>query len=247
MPKNANNQFGGKYTLLEGLAKSKNSITALLMKEVGPKRVVEMAKKMGIKTKLFPVPSLCLGTIELSLQEMVSSYCTFANNGQHQEPIFITKIEDKNGIVIANFSSVSREVLSEEKNYIMIKLLQGVVNMGSGNRLKWKYKLNNEIAGKTGTTQNHTDGWFIGFVPNLVTGVWTGAEDSSVRFRDLNLGQGANMALPIWAMYMQKLYKNNELNISSEKFNFPKNGVSVNLDCNKEKQRNNDILEENFD
>ena len=247
MPKNANNQFGGKYTLLEGLAKSKNSITALLMKEVGPKRVVGMAKKMGIKTKLFPVPSLCLGTIELSLQEMVSSYCTFANNGQHQEPIFITKIEDKNGIVIANFSSVSREVLSEEKNYIMIKLLQGVVNMGSGNRLKWKYKLNNEIAGKTGTTQNHTDGWFIGFVPNLVTGVWTGAEDSSVRFRDLNLGQGANMALPIWAMYMQKLYKNNELNISSEKFNFPKNGVSVNLDCNKEKQRNNDILEENFD
>jgi len=247
MPKNANNQFGGKYTLLEGLAKSKNSITALLMKEVGPKRVVEMAKKMGIKTKLFPVPSLCLGTIELSLQEMVSSYCTFANNGQHQEPIFITKIEDKNGIVIANFNSVSREILSEEKNYIMIKLLQGVVNMGSGNRLKWKYKLNNEIAGKTGTTQNHTDGWFIGFVPNLVTGVWTGAEDSSVRFRDLNLGQGANMALPIWAIYMQKLYQNNDINISSENFTFPKKGVSVNLDCNKEKQRNNDILEENFD
>jgi len=247
MPKNANNKFGGKYTLLEGLAKSKNSITAYLMKEVGPKRVVKMAQKMGIKTKLFPIPSLCLGTIELSLQEMVSSYCTFANNGQHQEPIFITKIEDKNGIVIANFNSVSREILSEEKNYIMIKLLQGVVNMGSGNRLKWKYKLNNEIAGKTGTTQNHTDGWFIGFVPNLVTGVWTGAEDSSVRFRDLNLGQGANMALPIWAIYMQKLYQNNEINISSENFNFPKKGVSVNLDCNKEKQRNNDIFEEDFD
>ena len=245
MPKNANNQFGGKYTLLEGLAKSKNSITAYLMKEVGPKRVVEMAKKMGIKTKLFPVPSLCLGTIELSLQEMVSSYGTFANNGQHQEPIFITKIEDKNGIVIASFISESREVLNEEKNYIMIKLLQGVVNMGSGNRIKWKYNLTNEIAGKTGTTQNHTDGWFIGFVPNLVTGVWTGAEDSAVRFRDLGLGQGANMALPIWAIYMKKIYEKTELNISSEEFKFPKKGVSVNLDCDKEKEINND--NESFD
>ena len=247
MPKNANNKFGGNFTLLEGLAKSKNSITALLMKEVGPKRVVEMAKNMGIKTKLYPVPSLCLGTIELSLEEMVSSYCTFANNGQHQEPIFITKIEDKNGTIIANFSSNSNEVLSNEKNYIMVKLLQGVVEIGSGNRLKWKYKLTNEIAGKTGTTQNHTDGWFIGFVPNLVTGVWTGAEDSSVRFRDLNLGQGANMALPIWGLYMQKVYEKNNLNISKENFKIPKNGVSVNLDCDKEKQRNNDILEEDFD
>ena len=247
MPKNANNKFGGNFTLLEGLAKSKNSITALLMKEVGPKRVVEMAKNMGVKTKLYPVPSLCLGTIELSLEEMVSSYCTFANNGQHQEPIFITKIEDKNGTIIANFSSNSNEVLSNEKNYIMVKLLQGVVEIGSGNRLKWKYKLTNEIAGKTGTTQNHTDGWFIGFVPNLVTGVWTGAEDSSVRFRDLNLGQGANMALPIWGLYMQKIYEKNNLNISKENFKIPKNGVSVNLDCDKEKQRNNDILEEDFD
>ena len=245
MPKNANNKFGGKYTLLEGLAKSKNSITAYLMKEVGPERVVKMAQKMGIKTKLFPIPSLCLGTIELSLQEMVSSYCTFANNGQHQEPIFITKIEDKNGIVIASFTSNSREVLNEEKNYIMIKLLQGVVNIGSGNRLQWKYKLKNEIAGKTGTTQNHTDGWFIGFVPNLVTGVWTGAEDSSVRFRDLNFGQGANMALPIWAIYMKKVYNNPELTISSENFSYPKKGVSVDLDCDKNNQINND--EEGFD
>ncbi len=244
-PRNADEKTGGEYTLLEGLAKSKNSITAALMKEVGPGRVVDMAKKMGITTKLYPVPSLCLGTIELSLQEIVSSYCTFANNGQHQEPIFITKIEDKNGITIASFNSNSREVLSEEKNYVMIKLLQGVVDIGSGNRLKWKYKLNNEIAGKTGTTQNHTDGWFIGFVPNLVTGVWTGADDSSVRFRDLNLGQGANMALPIWAIYMKKVYENTNLNISKEKFHIPKNGLSVNLNCEEEKKRNND--EESFD
>jgi len=244
-PRNADEKTGGEYTLLEGLAKSKNSITAALMKEVGPGRVVDMAKKMGIKTKLYPVPSLCLGTIELSLQEIVSSYCTFANNGQHQESIFITKIEDKNGITIASFNSNSREVLSEEKNYVMVKLLQGVVDIGSGNRLKWKYKLNNEIAGKTGTTQNHTDGWFIGFVPNLVTGVWTGADDSSVRFRDLNVGQGANMALPIWAIYMQKVYENKNLNVSKENFPIPKNGLSVNLNCEEEKQRNND--EESFD
>ena len=108
-------------------------------------------------------------------------------------------------------------------------------------------QINQRNCEKQGTTQNHTDGWFIGFVPNLVTGVWTGAEDSSVRFRDLNLGQGANMALPIWGLYMQKIYEKNNLNISKENFKIPKNGVSVNLDCDKEKQRNNDILEEDFD
>ena len=246
-PKNANNEYGGTYTLVEGLAKSKNTISAFLMKKVRPETVVKMAKKMGIKTKLHPVPSLCLGTIELSLKEMVSSYCTFANNGQHQEPIFITKIEDKNGTVIASFSSNSKEVLDEETNYTMVKILQGVVNIGSGNRLKWKYKLKNEIAGKTGTTQNHTDGWFIGFVPNLVTGVWTGAEDSSVRFRDLKFGQGANMALPIWGIYMQKIYEDNNSKISKENFKIPKNGLSVNLDCEKEKQRYNDKYEDSYD
>ena len=122
----------------------------------------------------------------------------------------------------------------------MVELLQGVVNQGSGGRLRWKYNFTNEIAAKTGTTQNHSDGWFIGFVPNLVTGVWTGADNRSVRFRDLYLGQGAEMALPIWANYMDSLYKDNSINISSEDFPFPENGVSVTLDCNQTNNNNED-------
>jgi penicillin-binding protein 1A len=233
IPENANKEYGGEYTLVEGLAKSKNTISAYLMKRVGPKRIINLAKKMGINSYLPAVPSLCLGAAEVSLFEITGAYTTFANEGIYNEPIFITRIEDKNGIVLESFSNSPVEILSKEKNYIMVKLLQGVINKGSGGRLRWKYQFKNQIAGKTGTTQNHSDGWFIGFVPNLVTGVWTGADNRSVRFRDLYLGQGAEMALPIWGEYMQSLYNENSLNISTENFPFPENGVSVVLDCNK--------------
>ncbi len=233
IPENANKEYGGEFTLIEGLAKSKNTISAYLMKRVGPKRVINLAKKMGINSYLPAVPSLCLGAAEISLFEMTGAYTTFANEGIYVEPSFITRIEDKNGIVLETFSNSPTEILSKEKNYIMVRLLQGVINQGSGGRLRWKYQFTNEIAGKTGTTQNHSDGWFIGFVPNLVTGVWTGADNRSVRFRDLYLGQGAEMALPIWGEYMQSLYGDKSINISTENFPFPENGVSVILDCNK--------------
>lgn len=231
MPENANKKYGGELTLIEGLAKSKNTVSAYLMKRVGPKKVIKLARKMGVSSYLPAVPSLCLGTAEISLFEMTSAYSTFANNGIFIDPIFVSRIEDKNGVVIDQFSNTPTEILSEEKNYIMIKLLQGVINKGSGGRLRWKYKLTNEIAGKTGTTQNHSDGWFIGFVPDLVTGVWTGADNRAVRFRDLYLGQGAEMALPIWGNYMKKLYGDPLLDVSQDNFSLPENDINIKLDC----------------
>ncbi len=236
IPENANKKYGGEFTLVEGLAKSKNTVSAYLMKRVGPRKVINLARKMGVSSYLPAVPSLSLGTAEVSLFEMTSAYTTFANAGIHVEPLFVSRIEDRNGVVLEKFSNTPQEVLSEEKNYIMIKLLQGVVNRGSGNRLRWKYGFKNEIAGKTGTTQNHSDGWFIGFVPNLVTGVWTGADNRSVRFRDLHLGQGAEMALPIWGNYMKEIYENPALDISNKNFKYPEGGVSVPLDCEKIKK-----------
>ena len=244
IPENANKKYGGEFTLIQGLAKSKNTISAYLMKRVKPRKVIKLARKMGLTSYLPAVPSLCLGTAEVSLLEMTGAYSTFANEGMYVEPFFISRIEDKNGVVLENFSSNPVEVLSEEKNYIMVKLLEGVVNQGSGARLRWHYNFNNAIAGKTGTTQNHSDGWFVGFVPNLVTGVWTGADNRSVRFRDLHLGQGAEMALPIWGNYMNQVFKNTRLNISNQVFPFPENGVSVTLDCNDLKEFNNN--EEEF-
>lgn len=240
IPANANKKYGGEFTLIEGLAKSKNTVSAYLMKRVKPKKVISLARKMGIKSYLPSVPSLCLGTAEVSLFEMTGAYGTFANEGMYMPPYFVSRIEDKNGVVLENFNNSPIEVLSKEKNYIMVKLLEGVVKQGSGGRLKWKYGLNNQIAAKTGTTQNHSDGWFIGFTPELVTGVWTGADNRAVRFRDLHMGQGAEMALPIWANYMSSLYNDNSINISREDFPFPESGVSVILDCNKIKEINND-------
>ena len=231
IPSNANKKYGGEYSLIDGLAKSKNTISAFLMKRVGPKKVISLARRMGIKSYLPAYPSLCLGTAELSLFEMTSAYTTFANQGMHVESSFILRIEDKNGIVLESFNYSPREVLSEEKNYIMVKLMQGVIESGSGRGLKWRYDLHNEIGGKTGTTQNQSDGWFIGFVPNLVTGVWTGADNRAVHFRDLSSGQGARTALPIWGNYMKNLYSDLDLNISSEPFPFPEKGVSVSLKC----------------
>ena len=240
IPENANKKYGGELSLVEGLAKSKNTVSAYLMKRVRPNKVISLARKMGIKSYLPAVPSLCLGAAEISLLEMTGAYSTFANQGMYIEPHFVSRIEDKNGVVLESFSNNEVEVLSEEKNYIIVKLLEGVVNQGSGGRLRWHYGFRNAIAGKTGTTQNHSDGWFVGFVPNLVTGVWTGADNRAVRFRDLRLGQGAEMALPIWGDYMTQVFQNNRINITDQKFPFPESGVSVLLNCDNNKKVTND-------
>ena len=217
IPKNSGEEFENMLiTLKFGMANSINTITAYIMKQLGPYAVVDLARKIGIQSEILAVPSLCLGTFDLSVYEMVGAYSTFVNKGIWTEPIFITRIEDKNGVVLEKFIPKTQEAMSEETANIMVRMLQGVVEgvyspsadktLGTGIRLKYKYGFTNQIGGKTGTTQNHSDGWFIGVTPNLVTGVWSGCEDRAAHFRTIQYGQGANMALPVFAEYMQRVY-----------------------------------------
>jgi len=235
IPRNSGDKYGGELTLKDALANSVNAVTANLMKQVGPKKVKKMARAMGLESRIPLSPSICLGTPDVSLYEMVASYGTFANQGVYTSPIFLNRIEDKNGVVLESYKPMTREVLNEEKAYVMLNLMQGVTTQGSGVRLRWRYGFKNQIAGKTGTTQNQSDGWFMGVVPNLVTGVWTGAEDRAVHFRTITLGQGANMALPIWAEYMTRVYADTDLGISKEDFEKP-DKLSIVLDCDKYKK-----------
>ena len=230
-PKNSDGKYGGVLSLKEALANSVNSVTAYLMKKVGPKKVIDLARKMGIKSAIPEAPSICLGTPDVSLYEMVGAYGTFGNKGIYTEPIFITKIEDRNGTILYQYEPKTTAVLSEEKAYAMINLMEDVTKKGTSIRLKYKYKFKNPIAGKTGTTQNNMDGWFMGMVPNLVTGVWTGCQDPAIRFSTTYYGQGANMALPIWAELMQRVYKDKSLDISQGEFEKPSTAMEIITDC----------------
>ena len=241
-PKNADDdRVGEMVTLKWALANSVNYISAFLIKRVGPEKVVSLARAMGVKSEIEPVPAICLGTPSLSVYEMVGATATYANKGVYKEPIFITRIEDKNGNTIETFTSKANDALDERTAYLMIGLMKGVVEMGTGRRLRFRYKLNYPIAGKTGTTDNNSDGWFMGLTPDLVSGVWVGAEDRSVHFRSTHLGQGANMALPIWALYMQRVYADTVLNISKGDFEAPPN-FHVELDCDKYQQQDDTNL-----
>jgi penicillin-binding protein 1A len=217
-------------TLRHALANSVNLVTARLMKELSPRTVAQFAYDMGIKTELDEVPALCLGTTDLSVMELTSAYSTFANLGTRIEPRVITRIEDKNGKVLATFPAESREVITREKAYLMVELLKGVVDQGTAQRLRFRYKFRNEIGGKTGTTQNQSDGWFMGITPNLVTGVWVGASDRRIRFRSIKYGQGANMALPIFAEYMLAVYADGRIGMDMAPFDRP-GGVQPDLNC----------------
>tara|TARA_A100001037_G_C15146643_1_gene636623 strand:- start:1660 stop:3915 length:2256 start_codon:yes stop_codon:yes gene_type:complete len=241
-PKNSGDEFNGlPLTLKFGLANSINTITAYIMRDFGPDAVVDLAKKIGIRSKILAVPSLCLGTFDLSVYEMVGAYGTFVNKGVWTEPIFIEKIVDKNGVTLEEFTPKTQEAMSGETADIMIRLLQGVVDgvysptakktRGTGIRLRSKYKFTNEMGGKTGTTQEHADGWFMGVTPNLVTGVWSGCEDRSAHFRSITYGQGANMALPVFAEFMQSVYNDStNTNIYLDKFDISRK-IDVKLDC----------------
>jgi penicillin-binding protein 1A len=215
-PKNSGStKYDGQMVTLKwGLSNSVNNISAWVMKQFAPSAVVEMIHQLGIKSYIEPVPSIILGTFEFSLYEMVGAYGTYVNKGVQVEPIFVTRIEDKNGNVLATFNTKKNEAISEQTAYLMINLLESVVNQGTGVRLRYKFQLPGRMGGKTGTTQNHSDGWFMGVTPNLVAGVWTGAEDRSVHFENLALGQGANMALPVFGLFMQKVYADTSLGIS---------------------------------
>jgi len=230
---------GGKHineevTLKWALAQSNNWISAYLMNRFGPQAVISMARRMGVESPIDPVPAICLGVCDLKLIEMVGAMSTFANQGVYIKPIFITKIEDKNGNVIERFTAEESEAMSEVTAYKMIELMKGVVQSGTGVRLRYKYNLNNPIAGKTGTTQKNSDGYFMGITPDLTTGVWVGAEDRSVHFRTTELGQGSRTALPIWALYMQRVYADPTLRISQGDFTKPSaTDVDLNFDCDK--------------
>ncbi|MDD3878084.1 MAG: transglycosylase domain-containing protein [Bacteroidales bacterium] len=242
-PKNSNDAREGEMVTLKwALANSVNYISAYLMKRYSPQAVVQIARKMGVTSPIDEVYSICLGTPDLTVYEMVGAYSTFVNKGVYVEPIFITKIEDKNGNIIQNFLPKTQEAMNEETAYLMIELMKGVVESGTSVRLRYRYGLTNPIAGKTGTTQNNSDGWFIGLTPDLAAGVWTGGEDRSIRFRSINFGQGAHMALPIWALFMKKVYADRTINISQGDFEKPEN-LSIETDCNTyEQQHHNEIF-----
>lgn len=242
-PKNSSEKYGGFLNLKEALAGSVNVISARLIHMVNPKTVVRLAQSAGIKSWIPEVPAIALGSVDLSLFEMVGAYSTFANKGLRVDQMMITRIEDKNGTILEQFTPETDEVLSEETAYVILNLLEGVTQFGSGIRLRSKgakypdnvatgypYEFTNAIAGKTGTTQNQSDGWFMGIVPNLATGVWVGGEDRATHFEGITNGQGAAMALPIWALYHKKCYVDKTLNVSQEEFEIPKD-ISIELDC----------------
>ena len=246
-PKNSGDKYGRTRTLKNALANSVNTISARIMDLVGPRPVINLARKMGITSNLPAVPSIALGTPDISLFEMVGAYSTFANQGIYVKPVVITRIEDKNGRALYEVVPETQDVLSQEAAYVTVNLLQGVTKAGSGARLRhaglkktsyvyekvitgYPYVFENPIAGKTGTTQNQSDGWFMGMVPNLATGVWVGGEDRAVHFKDIAFGQGATMALPIWAIYMKSLYENADLGISVEDFTAPE-VLTIPIEC----------------
>ncbi len=247
-PENSDAEYGGMVTVEYALANSMNTVTAWLMKQYGPQAVTVLARHMGVKSPLEPVPSLCLGVADLTLMEMTGAFSAFANKGVFIEPIIYTRIEDKNGNTIYDVTPNTYEALDERTSYIMLKMLKGVVDgaynpstgkvVGTGLRLRtsWgtrqKYaNIKFPTAGKTGTTQNNTDGWFIGITPDLVTGVWTGADDRSVRFSTTEKGQGANSALPIYGYYMNRVYADPSIEISTGDFERPETELGVEIDC----------------
>jgi penicillin-binding protein 1A len=239
---------GRMVTLKWGLAQSENYISAWLMKQFSPQTVVDLMHRMGIRSFIDPVFSIFLGTSDLSLEEMVGAYGTFANKGVYTRPLYVTRIEDRNGNVISSFSPFIDEVISEEDAYLMTSLLQGVVNSGTGLRLRLTYKLNNQMGGKTGTTQNHSNGWYMGVMPDLVAGVWTGWEDQAIHFEDLSLGQGSNMALPVLGIFLQKLFADEGFAPYGESvFEAPSN-FNIDLDCDhaREQQQGSSLRQREY-
>tara|TARA_B110000503_G_scaffold142409_1_gene239115 strand:- start:2226 stop:4661 length:2436 start_codon:yes stop_codon:yes gene_type:complete len=250
-PQNSDGEYGYNVSLKYGLANSMNTVTAWVMKQFGPEATVKMARDLGITSDLDPVPSLALGVADVSVYEMVGAFGTFANKGVYTKPQFLARIENKEGEIIVEYIPESREALSEENAYVMLKLMEGVTSYnynndlkkntpGTGVRLRGAKSKDRPyagipypIAGKTGTTQNNSDGWFIGITPDLITGVWVGAEDRSVRFDRTYYGQGANTALPMWGYFMNKVYADSTLQITKGDFEKPEVPLSIELDCKK--------------
>ena len=216
-------RYGQMVTLKWGLAQSNNWISAYLMSRLNPQDFLRILNDFGINTfGAYPSMVLCLGPNEVSVCEMVSAYTTFANNGIHCYPMFVSKIEDNEGNVIATFQPRMNEVISEESTYKMLEMLRAVMNGGTGSRMRYKYNIECDMGGKTGTTNRNADAWFMGFTPSLVSGCWVGGEDRDIHFDSMRMGQGANMALPVWAYYMKKVFADRSLGYDpNEKFDIP--------------------------
>ena len=243
-PRNSDGRYRGMVTLKKALANSINTVSAKLIDKTGPDAVISLVRKLGVNSEIPSQPSIALGAVDITVKDMVAAYSAFANQGIYMKPQVITKIEDKNGNIIYEPKLESKDVLSKDIAYAVIKLLEGVTESGSGERLRntgnggyaykrvtgYPYGFTNPIAGKTGTSQNQSDGWFIGMVPNLVTGVWVGNEDRSAHFRTITNGQGATMALPIWGLFMKKCYEDINLHVSKEAFEKPAD-LSIKVDC----------------
>lgn len=237
-PKNSSDDREGEMVTLQwALANSVNYVSAFLMKRYSPEALIRLTRRMGVKSDIPAVYAIALGTPDLSIYEIVGANATYANKGVYIEPSFVTRIEDQNGNLIEAFIPHREEAMSEETAWLMLELMKGVVYEGTGRRLRWRYGFEHPIAGKTGTTQSNSDGWFVGITPDLVAATWVGGEDRGIRFRDLSLGQGANTALPIWAKFMTKVYADESLNVSKEDFEPPLHPPSIETDCSKVQQR----------
>jgi penicillin-binding protein 1A len=239
-PRNSDGKYGGTLTLKKALANSINSVTAYLMHEIGPESVVKLVQTMGVKSEIPIQPSIALGSADISLFEMVGAYTTYANNGTHVEPLFVTRIEDRNGNVLQDFVPVKNEALDEQTTYVMVEMLRNVVLGGTATRLRYRFNLMGDIIGKTGTTQNYSDGWFIGCTPDLIAGSWVGCDDRYIRFRSMENGQGASTALPVWAKFFQKVYADSA-NFKKEidpahRFEPPVGKMNIELYCGKSEE-----------
>lgn len=245
-PRNSGGTYQGLVNLKTALARSINTVTAKLMDRVGPKAVIDMCQQLGVNSDIPESPAIALGAVEITVSDMVGAYGTFANQGVYIKPRFVSRITDRNGVILYQSRAETKDVLSKDVAYAIVNLLEGVTQGGSGGRLRYTgqgsaayrvmtgypYAFKNPIAGKTGTTQNNSDGWFIGMVPNLVTGVWVGNEDRAAHFRTTAYGQGATTALPIWALFMKKCYADETLMVSKENFERPLN-PQIEVDCSK--------------
>lgn len=258
-PQNSSRSYRGIMTLKAALAGSVNTVTAKLMDKVGPKAVVDMTRDLGVKSDIPQTPAIELGAVEITVSDMVAAYSTFANQGVYIKPQFVTQIADKNGVILYSAVPEAKDVMSKDVAYAITKLLEGVTESGSGIRLRTgsggagykritghPYKFTNPIAGKTGTSQNNSDGWFIGMVPNLATGVWVGNDDRAAHFKATLYGQGATMALPIWGLFMKKCYADKDLNVSKAAFERPEN-LSIKVDCWKVETTESDTEDVNME
>ncbi len=233
-PSNSDGKYGGVVTLYQGLEQSINTVSAFLMKQLGPQPMIDLSRRMGITSNMPPYPSICLGVPDISVYEMTGAYGTFANQGTYTKPRYLLRIEDNKGSVIQEFTSKQVEVISDQVAFVMVKMLENVVDHGTASRLRGKFQIKGEMGGKTGTTQDNTDGWFMGITPQVVGGCWVGGEDRIIRFKSMFYGQGASMALPIWAYFIKSCYADKSLNLSPDAhFAAPAGEMRIETDCSK--------------